>query len=355
MLTYRVARNIPLQGMFVSPRINFEYPVRFQELPSRSGLHHSGGPVSGPGYLLPLPVVREQEQGWELLMGLARLPVDRVPVEETVQEAVKGGMHRADGVLHQALAVEGSDSGILEELIKARSGARDFNWIERALALDRMAGLGMEKRSDLLRLLDIPHEPGRVRLFVKLARSAEGIRRPVAEGKLHPGTVFEIFRFPEEEQQDLARFISGLALGTRKRNQLLEMARDICARDRVAASTLLLENPEVRDIMSSPMDLHHRSARLFAWVEERRHPVMAGYRRRFFDLAAETGLARYCRLEPPRDFESWEFTLRVTFTCPEELKIKLEGLGSIVDGEQFERLMAMRCDPGDGEEGTSGQ
>jgi hypothetical protein len=355
MLTYRIARNIPLQRLFVSPRINFEYPVRFHALPGRNGWHHGGGPVSGPGHLLPLPVVREQEQGWELLMGLARIPVDRVPMEGTVQEAAKGGLHRADGILHQALAVEGSDPGILEELIWARSRAGGFNWIERALALDRMAGLGMEERSDLLLLLDIPHEPERVRLFLRLARSAEEIRRPVAEGKLHPGTVFEIFRFPEEEQQDLARLISGLALGTRKRNQLLQMARDICTRDRIAASSLLLENPEARNIMSSPMDLTHRSARLFAWVEERRHPVMAGYRRRFFALAAETGLARYCRLEPPRDFETWEFTLRVTFTCPEELKKKLDGLGSIVDGEPFERLMVMRCDTGDGGEGSSGQ
>ncbi|MFW6181062.1 MAG: hypothetical protein ACOC8N_04875, partial [Spirochaetota bacterium] len=269
--------------------------------------------------------------------------------------AVKGREPRDAGVLFQALAVEGSDTGILEELIRTRSWTRGFNWVERALALERLAGLGMERRDDLLELLEIPPAPERVGLFLRLARAPEGIRRPVAEGRLHPGTVFEIFRFAEEDQERLARFVSGLALGTRKRNQLLAMAQDICARDQVTASALLLENPEVQKIMTASMDLAHRSASLFSWVEARRNPVMTGYRKRFLDLAAETGLARYGRMELPSDFERWKFALRVEFSSAGELGKKLEALGSVVQGEPFKQLMAMRSDPDEEDGACSGK
>lgn len=250
-------------------------------------------------------------------------------------------------ILHQALVVnENETRSILEMLVRSKCQTTDFNWVERSTALEHMIRQDMGDRVDLIKLMGIHPASERIQLYLRLAGAPEGVKRPVAEGRLHTSTVFEIFKFEEEEHQNLAGFISELSLGTRKRNQLISMVREICMRDGISPSTLLYENPEVLDILSSPMDYSHRSARLFSWVESQRYPIITGYRRRFLRLMGETGITRYGTLTLPRDFERWDFTLQVKFSSREELQSKLAELVKIAGGEQFKLLMALRSTSG---------
>jgi hypothetical protein len=227
-------------------------------------------------------------------------------------------------------------------LLRSKCRTTDFNWVERSMALERMIRQNMGDRVDLMQLMDIPPASDRIQLYLRLARAPHGVKDLVAEGRLHPSTMFEIFRFDEQEHQNLAKFISELSLGTKKRNQLISMVREVCTRDETSPCTLLYQNPQVLDIVSAPMDHTHRSAKLFSWMESQRYPIVTGYRQRFFQLMGKTGITRRGTLILPRDFEKWDFTLQVKFSSQEELLSKLEDLAIIARGEQFKRLMEMR-------------
>lgn len=216
-----------------------------------------------------------------------------------------------------------------------------FNWVEKAIALKKAHDLDSEIGSELLALLEVPKNKMIINRLILLATAPDAIKRAVVKGMLDRTTAFEIFRFHSSEWERLLHFILAIALGTKKRNRLLNMIYEISQRDQKQVS-YLIENDEIKRIFAQNIDPPHKGERVYAYFFQQRYPVIHQYRERFNKKLKEVGIGSTFHLITPMDFEKWEFKLIVPFGSVGDFKEKVEKMKAIGDTASFRELMEMR-------------
>lgn len=272
-----------------------------------------------------LPILVSGADGYELVLhGGTRHLLER-----------EGG-----GIIAQALVIEDCTPGeIIRHLISLKAGMKDFNLVERARALKRLLDSGLEADMPVLRLLDIPPGGDMREKFLTLATAPEPIVHMAATGSLHPNTLFEMFRFEENLWIELARFIASLAMGTKKRNDLLSMTHEISKRDDRPVAALIRDAQTAVQYVTDPPQ---RAEGVYRFVYAARYPTAQEYRRRFLHQLKQTGIERDFHLRLPADFERWEFQLDFPFRSLQDFRKKVRRLREIGESEAFARLMEMR-------------
>jgi hypothetical protein len=263
---------------------------------------------------------------------------------EVIQGLASTAYYTARGLaVPSALLVEkkNDDEEFLRLLVRLKLETGGFNVIEKAIAVQKFRELIGKVPDDLLRLLDIPRQSGYIRNYIELSRAPEELKRALLSTRLHENTAFEIFRFPEASRAAVTRFVSGLALGTRKRNEILDMLLAITDGDAERIGRLI-SHGDLRKIFESGADPPQVAEKAFAFIRGIRYPRMSAYRKRFYEALGKVKIGGELHLSLPKDFERWEFTFSVCFSSVDELKRKIDELKKIAEGEPFEELMRLR-------------
>jgi hypothetical protein len=329
-MKFTLAENIPVAEIDDRYSMEFHDPEERERGPAAD---RESETVERPGTLFPPVLVHDRGR----LSGfLGNTLLDR---------------HRRSGAaLKSALLLERGEADERDFLLclaALKSELKGFNVVEKAMALKMFRDLDPGKRplewapGAFLTLVGIGRNPDLVERHVSLAESSAALRRMVCRGDLHENTAFEIFRFPRQEWDLLARFVRALFLGTKKRSGIVSMMRDIADRDRVGAADLL-DGPELRRILALSLDPPQVAERVFRYFERLRYPRMLEYRERFLSKLKEAGMGPALRLHVPRDFETWEFSMEFAFSSIEEFRCQVGKLAELGSGEPFRELMAMR-------------
>lgn len=322
MAFQNLLHDVPVRSISGTHELNFEYPVERDLFVSRSPENAA----------FPPPVISPDEPGSRrLLLG-----------RQFVEDLQLSGIEQ----IPECLVIAPSDRvSMLACMLRMKSSVPGFNQVERALALQKInnacGGLSGGAASELIALLNVPANPAHLQNYLLLAQSSGTIKNLVASGSVHPNTAFEVFKFEKSSRDELCIFVAGLGLGTRKRNQLLDMIYDICRRDGTNVQACI-HDQQVARIMASHQDPPQRAKAVFDHFEKMRCPEMTEYRDRFMRKLQDTGLLRWARVSLPRDFERWEFTLSVRFDSAGGLRDSLRHIQDIVEGEDFEDLMNTR-------------
>jgi len=215
-----------------------------------------------------------------------------------------------------------------------------FNVVEKAITLKKAKELKGTIERDILKLLDIPFNSRIIEGYNKLADASEVIKHSILIGELNELTAFEIFKFLPEEREPVLNFIKKVALGTKKRNRILEMIYEISLRDGISPVELVTGG-EIEKIFNQSMDPVHIGQKVFDYLEGLRYPSICNYRKRFNKKLKETGITRYFHFIPPPDFETSECKMILTFCSVKEFKEKLKKLEEIGEKKSFSELMEM--------------
>ena len=217
-----------------------------------------------------------------------------------------------------------------------------FTAVEKALALRRLYSMHDAVDDSLLRLLDIPGNDRMLQCYLKLADAPVYIKDMVTRGVMHENTAFEILNMESDSWVPVARFIGEIALGTRKRNEILRMLRDIARRDRIEVVDIM-ENGHVKGILhDAGIDPPHRGMKLYRYIRNKRFPSIHEYEEQFEKKLGDVHLDGKFHLILPENFEKWEFKLVIPFSSAEEFRQNVEALKKTGEQPSFEELMSMR-------------
>jgi len=283
--------------------------------------------IDGRFRLLFPPFLLLNEGRYEILQG-------RIPVEYCKLHGI---------AVPHVIVVEKkiSNEDLLWFLLHLKKQSAGFNIIEKALAVRKFDEMVRRIPEDMPKLLDIPRSKRYLDNYKKLSYAPDEMRLAVLRGELHENTAFEIFRFPQESWCTLARFVSGLSTGTKKRNEILDMLLLITDGEKERVDRILGAD-EMRRIVKLGIDPPQIAQRIFEYVKELRYPHMFGYTKQFYKKLKQLKLNRGVQLTVPKDFEQWEFTMSLSFSTVEELKNQIEELKKIAEGSTFSELMSMR-------------
>jgi hypothetical protein len=191
-------------------------------------------------------------------------------------------------------------------------------------------------------MLDVPKNEQRIRSMITLASAPSEIKDLLDQGMLHENTIFEIFTLDELHWSALSRFVAGLSLGTKKRNELVAMIRDIVARDRKDVQDIIMSEQVQKIVTSEKIDPPQRGERLHRYLRQLRYPSIEEFNRRFQSRLAALDLPDRFRLILPENFERWKFQIIIPFSTAEEFRKNVEELRSIGTHDTFDELMQLR-------------
>lgn len=255
------------------------------------------------------------------------------------------GICRANHLnIPHGLVIEGIEDHymLLRCLLHIKKAMGGFNAVEKAFAVKKLFRYRERVGSDLYELLGVPKNDAIIQNYITLSDAPDSIKELVFMGLLHENTAFEIFRFQRKEWESLAKFISSISLGTKKRNNLLSMLFDIAGRDGRGASDILHQDVMKKMLGDERIDPPQRAERVFALIEKMRYPMMYNYREQFMMKLREVGLDRDIHLNLPENFEKWEFRLQFTFSSVTELRRKIEALSRTAGSQSFSELLSRR-------------
>lgn len=253
------------------------------------------------------------------------------------------GMGNGKNLLPNGLIItkSGKNEDFFKYLLLLKQQFGGFNVIEKSIALKKLKQSAGRVDPEVLSFLDIPNNQQVVQNYILLADVPSDIKSLVLSKKLHEQTVFNIFRFKKKYQKELAEFISEIKLGTRKKNQLLDMIYYICKRENSEAGDILRDR-EITNILSLEVDPPHIGEKLYEYIHARRYPVMHQYQKELEKKLKQTGIRRDFHITLPRDFEKWEFKLCFNFSSAQEFNQKVKKLTEIGKEKSFQNLMAFR-------------
>ncbi|UCB46523.1 MAG: hypothetical protein JSV25_03615 [Spirochaetota bacterium] len=235
----------------------------------------------------------------------------------------------------------GTPCELFNGLILLTQEMKGFNIIERAHALRKLYDIDEKVDNTILKVLGIPNNERYLRGYLTLATASDKIKELVLHKRINEITAFEIFQFDRNDWEIVAGFIADIKLGTKKRNEVVNMIYDVMRRDRMRVEEIV-ESDAVREILTLKMDRLHIGQRLYSYFETVCHPYISQYKKRFYDKLREVGIERYFRLKIPQNFEDWKFDITFTFSSVDDFKKKVEILDEIGSRQSFQELMSLR-------------
>ncbi len=227
-------------------------------------------------------------------------------------------------------------------IIHLKKEISGFNPVEKSLALRCLYKLDRNIDPGMLQVLDIPQNSIIIQKYLALADASDEIKCLICRGQLNEQTAFEIFKMQKEEWNEIARFVSTLPLGTKKRNEIVNMINDISVRDQKKAAVIIHQKSIVQILRLENTDLRHKAEKIFHYLYKIRFPSIQAFRERFDRELQEVGIAKKFHIMLPQDFEKWEFKLMLTFSSANEFQNQIRQLQKIGEKESFKKLMNMR-------------
>ncbi len=236
---------------------------------------------------------------------------------------------------------KGDDYQFFTHLLYLKKDMQGYNVVEKSIAVKKMYDMKGETDFRLLDFLGIPKRGEYVDRYLQLYGACDEMKYLLVRGELHENTAFEIIKFKKSMWMDLAIFLNDIALGTKKKNLICAMLREVVGDDQTRLRQII-NNAEVSKIKGLPIDPLHRGERIFRFIEELRYPVISSYRKRFNEKLKAVGIQKDFHLILPKDFETWDFKVTVSFSSAEELKRNVDKLKNYADTKAFSDLMKMR-------------
>jgi hypothetical protein len=227
-------------------------------------------------------------------------------------------------------------------IIQLKKEISGFNPVEKSLALQCLYNLNRNIDPDMAQVLDIPKNQIIIQKYLTLADASDEIKCLICRGQLNEQTAFEIFKMEEEEWNEIARFVSTLSLGTKKRNEIVNMVYDMSLRDQKRAIDIIHEKTIAQIMSLKNIDPRHKAEKIFHYLSKLRFPSIHEFRDRFIRKLGEVGIAKKFHIMLPQDFERWEFKLVLSFASAKEFQIQIKQLQEIGEKESFKKLMSMR-------------
>ena len=285
--------------------------------------------LSSVGLLSP-PLLRTAEQnGFQVISGFRRLTALRhLGVVSASCRLVDGEVGR---LVCQKLAV-------VDNLCR-----RPLNLVEQALAVERLSCLEkeMDRLCAVLSDLGVAANPALVEKFRTLLKLPRPVLDHVARETIPLSSALLLAGMNEPDAQALAGVFVDLRLGANKQREVAVLAREIAVREGISVAGLFAQDKTLYGILNdADADRGLQAARLRAFLERRRFPVLVQSRERYQELEKKLKLGRRVRLCPPSFFEGADFVLELTFSGMDEFRRHAALVSRLKDDRTLDTILS---------------
>ncbi len=196
--------------------------------------------------------------------------------------------------------------------------------------------------NDIYKILGIPLNRNMISGYSKIYKLPDFAKELIVSGEVNEINAVKIITlFKDEYWGKLFKFIHGLKFGIKKRDEILEMIYDISVRDSLDIDEII-NSDEIAKIQELKIDPPQKAERIFNIIFKKRYPERAAFIERVSQKLNKLGLPKNVRIETPKDFEKWEFDIRIRFKKSGELKEGIERINSLLSSGLIDDILENR-------------
>jgi len=218
---------------------------------------------------------------------------------------------------------------------------KGFNVVEKAIVVKKLSNLYGFIDKDIIYMIGVPNNHKIIKNYIYLAESSDYIKSLILKGLLNEVTAFDIFKFPKENWDILARFIKNITLGTKKRNQILRILYILTNRDKDKILKLI-NGKEIKSIFKQEIDSTQKGEMVYKYFERLRYPSIYQFKEKFNEKLKKCGIKKNFDLIIPENFEEWKFKIAFDFSSMGDFKKNVEKLKTLENKEEFKNLIESR-------------
>jgi len=234
-----------------------------------------------------------------------------------------------------------NDLNLFRFLLSLKKVINGFNTVEKAIAIKRLSGLDKNMDRKLVSIIGIPYNREIINGFLQLAESSDYIKNLIFDRKIEESTAFEVFRFDRNNWDILTGFIVKIALGTKKRNQILNMIYILTEGDKSKIIDMI-ECKEIISIIHEDIDPPQKSNKIYRYFESLRYPFIYQFKENFNKKLKKSGIKKDFDLVIPENFEKWEFKVQFKVSSLEDFKENIKKLKELSEKDEFKNLIESR-------------
>ncbi len=285
--------------------------------------------------LMHAPLLRRTKAGYTVICGFRRIEAcRRLRMTSVPAHLVEAGISPLRCV---ELAV--ADNALqrpLDELELARCFRLLHPFYPRPEALSR-AG----------RRLGLPAGSAYIRKLLQLTAMPPQIQQAVARGDISLAMVEALEKCEAPEAAALAEIFIALRPSLNKQREILQLCREIAAREGTDVAALL-QAPELRSIIDDrDVDANRRVALLRTALRKRRMPALTRALEQFEAQVGALALGKELKLIPPAGFEGRVYRFELRFFSTADLRRQADRLRDLSEHPVMSRILERRQLDGD--------
>ena len=288
--------------------------------------------IQSVGLIQPI-LVREKasDAPYQVLSGFRRLAV-----------CTQLGFGEIEVFSHQKSQL--GDLEAFEMVLHENLSTRGLNLIEKSMVLHKLLHrFGLSKESvarDYMPVLDLQPNLRVLENVSQLVKLRAGLRRYIVKEEVSMGNAVQFLEFPEEDQGEIDRLISGLKLGENTLKEVLTFLREISLRDGLMAKEII--RGEMGRITS---DKDQSKVQRTQWVRgrlrEMRYPGLTELQEAFREKSRGLGLSPKVSLQPPPYFEGDALRIEFRFRELDEFKEIIAKLSVASEKKELEEMLQL--------------
>ena len=232
----------------------------------------------------------------------------------------------------QLVPPETSDEACLLLSLYDNCAHREFNPIEKSLALNRLLSYYREEKivSDFLPLLKLQPHITQIRAYQPLCLLDKEIRDALLQDIIDIRTALRLAQMDPESRECLAHLLISLRLSFSKQAEVISTVAEIGLRDGISPRTMT-GDPEIRSILTNDkLNWPQKGDSVLRILREKRYPQLTAKEKQVKGMLSKVKLPHGISITPPPFFEDNCYCLSVCFAGWQELREKLNLLDTII-------------------------
>ena len=135
------------------------------------------------------------------------------------------------------------------------------------------------------------------------------------------------------------RIFDQLGIGLNKQKDIVSLVREIGCRDGLSPKEVIEDNHFIEIMTDRDLDRSQKSRKLRSYLRQRRYPRIVEAEKKFELYRKNLKLGNDIKLIPPKEFESTNYGLNLTFSTVEHLRSIQAQIDKIIQQPDFKKIM----------------
>lgn len=218
---------------------------------------------------------------------------------------------------------------------------RPLNLIETSRCLQKLSAYikNSGRLAKAAASLGLPSNPSVIDKIRSLCLLPRPIQNSILAETISLSTAKELEALEPETALLLTRLFDQLKIGLNKQKEIINLIKEIAARDGLSTQEIMKEQPFSAIIDDRNLDRVQKVNKLRSYLRRCRYPRLTEAEKNFEALRRNLRLGENIKLLPPKEFESTTYRLNLTFDDLTQLKVLQKKINQIIQNPALKKIL----------------